>query len=236
MVQDRINKANRAAFVLKKALSVGQNVSVKLAMTLFDKQISPILLYGCPLWAISDQYCAVKISMDVNDIPANKMSFIKDLFVSLNVNLSSSEIISIRTNQKGDIFVRLKDITCRGQLLSKFSLAPMTFHIEEYCPNKSVAFEKPHTNFVKFSLGVSKFESNTLTLGELGRFPVELKAIRQSILYWLRLEQGTENPLLNLAFRDSKFLNMNWLTNIQQLLSSNGLGNVWENISKLHKG
>ena len=89
---------------------------------------------------------------------------------------------------------------------------------------------------MKFSLGVSKFESNTLTLGELGRFPVELKAIRQSILYWLRLEQGTENPLLNLAFHDCKFLKMNWLTNIQQLLSSNGLGNVWDNVSKLHKG
>ncbi len=65
--------------------------------------------------------------------------------------------------------------------------------------------------FVKFSLGVYKFESNTLTLGELGRFPIERKAIRQSILYWLRLEQGTENPLLNLAFHDCKFFKMNWL-------------------------
>ncbi len=108
MIQDLINKANRAAFVLKKALSVGQNVSVKLAMTLFDKQISPILLYCCPLRAITEQYSTVKISMDVGDIPANKMSFIKDLFVSLNVNLSSSDIISIWTNQKGDILCDLK--------------------------------------------------------------------------------------------------------------------------------
>ncbi len=48
MIQDRIDKTNRAAFMLHKALSVGHNVSVRLAMTLFDKQLSRLSFVGYP--------------------------------------------------------------------------------------------------------------------------------------------------------------------------------------------
>ena len=35
-----------------QACSAIGNVSVKLAMTLFDKQIAPILTYGAPIWGL----------------------------------------------------------------------------------------------------------------------------------------------------------------------------------------
>ncbi len=50
MVDDRILKANRAAFLVRQALSAGSNVSVSLPESIFDGKIAPILLYGCPLW------------------------------------------------------------------------------------------------------------------------------------------------------------------------------------------
>ena len=49
MEEDRIEKAQKASFVIRQAISTSQNVSVNLALSLFDKQIEPILLYGCPI-------------------------------------------------------------------------------------------------------------------------------------------------------------------------------------------
>ena len=45
---DRINKASRAIFVVRKAVSTAGNVNLNLAYSIFDKQIQPIMavLYG----------------------------------------------------------------------------------------------------------------------------------------------------------------------------------------------
>ena len=61
MIEERVTKAKRASFVLRQALSTSQNVSVNLYMSLFDKQIEPILLYGCPLWGMPSSNCTIKI-------------------------------------------------------------------------------------------------------------------------------------------------------------------------------
>ena len=52
MELDRIDKAKRATFAFKQALSTSYNVAVKLAMNLYGKQIEPIFLYGCPIWGL----------------------------------------------------------------------------------------------------------------------------------------------------------------------------------------
>ena len=52
MIQDRILKSSRVCHMLLQAISTNKNISSKLAIELFDKQIVPILLYGCPIWAI----------------------------------------------------------------------------------------------------------------------------------------------------------------------------------------
>ena len=53
MIEDRILKANRAAYQLRPALMAdGSILDVNLAMSLFDKIISPILLYGCSIWGL----------------------------------------------------------------------------------------------------------------------------------------------------------------------------------------
>ena len=51
-VEDRMAKATRVSHMILQALRTNRNVSAKLAMSLFDKQIVPILLYGSSIWAV----------------------------------------------------------------------------------------------------------------------------------------------------------------------------------------
>ncbi len=52
MGEDWIYKASKASFVIRQAISSSHNISTRLPLSLFDKQIEPILLYGCPIWGI----------------------------------------------------------------------------------------------------------------------------------------------------------------------------------------
>ena len=52
IIQDRIAKATRVSHMVLQALRTNINVSSELALKLFDKQIFPILLYGCPVWCV----------------------------------------------------------------------------------------------------------------------------------------------------------------------------------------
>ncbi len=67
-----------------------------------------------------------------------------------------------------------------------------------------MAFEKVHSSFCKFVLGVSKFSSNYAVLGELGRFPIEHRIMVSHILYWVRLENEDQGSLLKSAFKECK--------------------------------
>ena len=52
MENDRIVKARKVANMVLQALRTNRNVSASLAMSIFYKQIAPILLYGCPIWSL----------------------------------------------------------------------------------------------------------------------------------------------------------------------------------------
>ena len=54
LINDRVMKAKMVSNMVLQALSTNKNVSVRLALSLFDKQITPILLYGCPIWSLPD--------------------------------------------------------------------------------------------------------------------------------------------------------------------------------------
>ena len=51
MITDRHSKANKKANVILRAINTNNNVNVRLAKSLFDKQIVPILLYGSAIWS-----------------------------------------------------------------------------------------------------------------------------------------------------------------------------------------
>ena len=45
-MSDRINKASKMADMVLRAIRTTGNLSVKLSLSIFDKQISPLVLYG----------------------------------------------------------------------------------------------------------------------------------------------------------------------------------------------
>ena len=96
-----------------------------------------------------------------------------------------------------------------------------------------------HSNFCKFALGVSKYSSTTLALGELGRFPIEYKVLRQCVSFWHRMEVGTDNDLLQKAYSEGKMNELPWIKQLSIFLQNNGIGtmeaqmgNLKENYSK----
>ena len=49
---DRLSKAKRALFLVKRALYTTGCISVRVALSVFDKQILPILSYGSVIWSL----------------------------------------------------------------------------------------------------------------------------------------------------------------------------------------
>ena len=68
---------------------------------------------------------------------------------------------------------------------SDFSLEK---HYDDFLP------EKIHSRFCKFILGVGKYTSNIASKAELGRYPLIIFALLQSVKYWLHLNK---NPFDN---------------------------------------
>ena len=66
IINDRISKASRVSHMILQALRTNKNVSTELALTLFDKQIAPILLYGCCVWCVPKTHnLCYKVHRDV---------------------------------------------------------------------------------------------------------------------------------------------------------------------------
>ena len=188
MVNDRILKAKRASFALKQAISTTQNISTKLSLSLFDKQIEPILLYGSPIWGAPTCTCTLKIRGNILDSNTTKSSTYKCLTA---IGISDMEIISCRRlKDNNSIVVTLKNISDKISIISNYMKSPATFTIEDInsIPN---GVERLYSNFGKFSLGVSKYASTTLALNELGRYHIQIRRTVLAVLYWLRLEKGT---------------------------------------------
>ena len=65
--------------------------------------------------------------------------------------------------------------------------------------------------------------------GELGRYPISNTANAFAVKYWLRMNAGTENTLLNEAYHVCSQNKFEYIQGIQYLLCENGFGNVWAN-------
>ena len=233
MIEERVTKAKRALFVLRQALSTSQNVSVNLYMSLFDKQIEPILLYGYPLWGMPSSNCTIKIrGGDIKD--GRLQETLQSLFASLGSD--GLDIISCRFHKKEEVaFVTLGNILDKITLFSQYYKSPTTITMEEVEKHADPITERFYSTSCKYALGISKYSSTTLALGEIGRFPLQHRIILLTLMYWLRLEQGTKNPLLNIAYLTMKKENHQWRRDIEYFLWKIGYGNIWLSPEKLSK-
>ena len=82
-----------------------------------------------------------------------------------------------------------------------------------------------HLRFGKYILNISKYSSNVAVLGNLGRYPLYIKALKQCVKYWYKLEHGTKNLLLNEIYGYVKENRSWWLEGVHSILKQYGFGN-----------
>ena len=91
------------------------------------------------------------------------------------------------------------------------------------------AIESCHLKFCRNSLGINKRETCFAIYGEIGRFPLAIEAVINSIKFMYRLHHLPKSSLLYHAYRDMSLsiTKHPWLMNITQLLD---IGSI--NLSK----
>ena len=233
-IKDRIVKANRALFLVRKALYSNGCISPKIACSVFDKQILPILGYGASIWSLPNKTNDV-IFKGIESISAHTSikhycNNICDKQVSIH---SIKKLGHSRENPKPYI-VTFTDFTDKLDILygtcTSVNFNHNDINVQECQVNiDNLEYEKLHTKFCKTILGLNKKANNSGCMSELGRFPVSYTLWKYCVTYWQRLVQGTANNLLNHAYEESKKGNFSWLQNIQALLFKNGLGHIWKN-------
>jgi hypothetical protein len=186
-------------------------------------------LYGAPLWAIPNSNCCVRIKCDGLNRSTLKKD-IQNMFKGLGINVN---IILCRYCQsKEDVLVKVETVFDKIEILQKYSQYPTAYSITDHETINQNIIDKSFHSFTKYSLGVSKYSSNTLSLGEVGKFPLSHKGIALSLAYWLRMEQGTSNILLNKAYNTMKSEGHQWLVNVYCMLCKIGMKDVWVNPGK----
>ncbi len=222
MISDRCTKAQKAIFQLRSALSTTYNVSRKLALTVFDKQIFPILSYGSAIWGQTLNIDTVSITFGSPQSLSKKD--LSNIFQNVTGNAIDFDIIRTTNNIRATI--RINDPQHKAWLLNNQNVGSAPFTVTECSSRAWKNFEQIHTSFCKYVLGVSKYTSNYATLCELGRVPISIKIALAQILYWHRLEQMEDHSILHHAYLEAKENNHEFIRGIKYFLQSNGLGHI----------
>lgn len=97
------------------------------------------------------------------------------------------------------------------------------------------AIENIQTYACKRFLHTSLRSCNAAILGDLGRFPIKILAMKRCISYWLRILKLPEDRYVKLCYNMLMLYDENgyenWATYIRTNLYSNGFGYVWESQS-----
>ena len=232
MMEDRILKANRATYMLKRALSVQGNVSVSLATNLFDKLMAPILLYGCCVWALPKTTRCIY----VNNIPEqnNCLAEVRKLFSPIikDVHIESARRTGKnKSDQNRRVLVALGNIQDKLTIMSNMRARVGAVTVDNYDVDiENTIYERVHSNFLKFVLNVNKYSSNIAVRGELGRFPTTIKALSLSVKYWHNIITGkSPNSLLRHAFNSMATYQSDPIQATHYILRTNGYDYITTN-------
>ena len=233
VITDRISKAKKVANMVLHALRTNKNVSTSLAMNIFDKQIAPVLLYGCPIWSVPND--GNLIYLENQPEGGNTRQIVQNALTTVSNNpvdfMYARRVGRIRNGHSRDILIKLCNFYDKENILRTHH---GTFTFRRYKSEDYSDITKTQLDFCKKSLNISKYSSSCAVRMELGLHTLDAKAHSLAIKYWLRLETGTTNFLLNQAYNEAKFLNTQWLQGIQYLLTNNGFGDVLAQPHSVH--
>ena len=225
-VSSRIAKTNRALFLIRQALKTTGNVNTSLALSIFDKQIMPILTYGCPLWGLPNTTNYILMTgTDQPNMGRDIINTVTSKIVKTTWIRNTSSI-----NNPKRLLLNLDNIDDKDLIFRNRHILPPGVDIHDVdIDHDKQDYEKIHTKFCKYVLNIPKQAGNDASRGELGRFPLSTKIWKHAIKYWLRLEKESENIFVNNAYRCAKMENHPWIQKVRNLLSRFGLGHIWAN-------
>ena len=106
-----------------------------------------------------------------------------------NIELSSAKRVGKRCATKSrPILINLNCIQDAENILRHNGPFQFLSHEDRVSPT----IDAFHLNFCKKSLNINKYASNSVVLGELGRYPLTITCWFQVMKYWLRLVNGTK--------------------------------------------
>ena len=196
---DRREKAMKMANMLLRALKTSTNMSTKLSMSLFDKYVLPVFAYGSAAWGLPNKYNLLYLE----DLPEGEgtrtavTQVLRDC-CGYNVPFTSARRVGKNVpNSARRILINLSSVYDEETIIQSAGRHTFT----TYCDEPGADMEKIQRYFCKRSLNVNKSASNSVVMGELGRYPLTYNIWITVIKYWVRLSNGTENSLLNAAYK-----------------------------------
>ena len=163
-MSDRINKASKMADMVLRAIRTTGNVSVKLSLSIFDKQISTVVLYGSAIWATPKSYYL--LYLDNQDEGVNARSIASHvLYDILHKQVSikyARRVGKLSPGAKRRVLVSLKYYSDKENLLRQ---STHTNDIRDFKEKDTNVLEKLHMNYAKRTLNLSKYASNIAVQG-----------------------------------------------------------------------
>ena len=174
-ITDRHSKASKMANVILRAINTNNNINVRLAMSLFDKQIVPILLYGSAIWSIPKEHNLLYLEQ----IPENENTrkIVPETLKKICGPKKRDPITPRR------ILIHVKHINDKMELLRnacKYRCVVNNFGNENVSNSE---LETCQTNYIKKAMNVSKYSSSLAMQVELGRYPITHRAWGSVIKY-----------------------------------------------------
>ena len=180
----------------------------------------------------ADRYCYLGIIFDINGSFTPAFSELRKK--SLRALFGLKRYI-MRDSLSFDATLKLFDSLIKPVLLYACQiLVPHTFLsralIDQPVPDKyfkaigSDMYEKFQLKFLKWDCGVHRKTSNLGILGDTGRYPITINAIKLAIDYYGRIENFSEHTLLRKAFEEQRTLNLDWYNNVSTLISAHNIG------------
>ena len=202
--EQRVTKARNAIFSIRKALATSGNVSVKLAMSLFDSKIEPILTYGSIIWGIE--------SIIINGLKKDSEKSIKEQVLEhlkliltnpdeqVNLDMVKRMGRKNKENQIRPILVKFKDYHIKENIIYSGKCDLNFISLKDNSNSNAFSgIQLVQDNFIKFTLNLPKNCSNFISRCEVGKFSLNVKIWTQMVKYFLRLCQGTNNEIIDEA-------------------------------------
>ncbi len=87
--------------------------------------------------------------------------------------MGDTKIISYRyCKSRDDILITLNNVVDKGHIIANYNKFPVTFTVSDNMNSHYSEIEAFYNKYLKYAIGITKYASNTLILGELGRFPI----------------------------------------------------------------